>query len=452
MSADNKTDNLQEILDLFLGVVLIIDDEIENSTSSIFKISQEIERLGFIVVKYKQIPNEDIFKSLINISFIIIDWKIFPVSGDEEHLQIPDSLMQNCIKSVCDFISKVSYNSFSPVFILTSESTSIINDKLNEYDTKKFINRIFIKNKEDFTENCSVSFINSLMEWVQKIPAIYVLKILEKEIYKAKNKTFNDLADVSLNWPFLMFEIFCNDALPSSCKKKDEFIHNYLPDISFSFMQFLCKLFYSRINFEQSFNESILNKHKSTDCNDDDIISILENERFIRYNENSNLNFAYTGDLFKINDNEYALNLRAQCDLSRQDNPNLYCIKGVSYNKDFLKIKVKQNEICLNESIKYSFPIKDKAKLEELNEKIRTGRFFISGSIIEHLPEVFITFVDKKLTLKFDLNSFYIVSFKDIQKNRIGRLLPPYITRIQQKCSNYFFREGLLPSPKEFFV
>ncbi len=44
-----------------------------------------------------------------------------------------------------------------------------------------------------------------------------------------------------------------------------------------------------------------------------------------------------------------------------------------------------------------------------------------------------------------------IKKFKELKDKRIGRILPPYITRIQQKCSQYIVREGTMPIPKEIF-
>lgn len=33
----------------------------------------------------------------------------------------------------------------------------------------------------------------------------------------------------------------------------------------------------------------------------------------------------------------------------------------------------------------------------------------------------------------------------------IGRILPPYITQIQQSCANHIVREGIMPTPEAIF-
>ena len=57
-------------------------------------------------------------------------------------------------------------------------------------------------------------------------------------------------------------------------------------------------------------------------------------------------------------------------------------------------------------------------------------------------------FVDGKI-LSFSLRKLSIKKWNEIKDNRQGRLLPPYITKIQQKYSAYIQRQGLPSIPKE---
>lgn len=43
------------------------------------------------------------------------------------------------------------------------------------------------------------------------------------------------------------------------------------------------------------------------------------------------------------------------------------------------------------------------------------------------------------------------MSFAELKDKRIGSVLPPYITRIQQKCSQHIIREETMPIPREIF-
>lgn len=53
---------------------------------------------------------------------------------------------------------------------------------------------------------------------------------------------------------------------------------------------------------------------------------------------------------------------------------------------------------------------------------------------------------------EFDKMDLEILSFNAWKGKRIGRVLPPYITKIQQKCAVNMVREGVAPLPKELFI
>ena len=58
--------------------------------------------------------------------------------------------------------------------------------------------------------------------------------------------------------------------------------------------------------------------------------------------------------------------------------------------------------------------------------------------------------MDNGKIIKFRMD-LVIRKFREIKDKRIGRVLPPYITRIDQKCSQYIVREGTMPIPREIF-
>ena len=76
--------------------------------------------------------------------------------------------------------------------------------------------------------------------------------------------------------------------------------------------------------------------------------------------------------------------------------------------------------------------------------------FFGHGEILEKKPEAILACVDNGKIIKFRMD-LVIRKFREIKDKRIGRVLPPYITRIQQKCSQYIVREGTMPIPREIF-
>lgn len=100
-------------------------------------------------------------------------------------------------------------------------------------------------------------------------------------------------------------------------------------------------------------------------------------------------------------------------------------------------------EICKNDN-----------ELQKFNNnfaKYRNKIFFRKGAFLERNDKVIVGCIANEKVLQFDLD-ISIKEFSDMRDKRIGRILPPYITRIQQKCAMYMIREGVMPIPKELFM
>lgn len=52
-------------------------------------------------------------------------------------------------------------------------------------------------------------------------------------------------------------------------------------------------------------------------------------------------------------------------------------------------------------------------------------------------------------SIRFNFKDLEIIKFSEVKENRVGRLIHPYITRIQQRYSLYLQRQGLPRIPEE---
>ena len=96
----------------------------------------------------------------------------------------------------------------------------------------------------------------------------------------------------------------------------------------------------------------------------------------------------------------------------------------------------------------------DVGKLEEFNRnfsKHRNSIFFRKGTILERDDKVIIGCVAGEQAIQFKMD-LEILKFSEWKEKRIGRVLAPYITKIQQKCAVNMVREGITPLPKELFI
>ena len=173
---------------------------------------------------------------------------------------------------------------------------------------------------------------------------------------------------------------------------------------------------------------------------------------------------AYTGDLFyEPTTDTYYLNIRAQCDLARTGDPALYLIKGKELSDEDIvteDIKLTSDQILhLSAKTRYSLTelceiCQNEEELIKVNSLFRAYKndaFFTNGNIIGKKSEIIIACVAGKKALKFRLDIHQVKKYNQMKDKLIGRILPPYITQIQQSCANHIVREGIMPTPEAIF-
>lgn len=447
---------MSKVEDLFRGIAVIFDDEIDKEDSKINRIKKAIEKRAVPVATFKELPHEEMIPSLANASFIILDWDFIGINQNNngERLSGGTELIANSEKRLVDFIKKTLQRIFVPVFIFSHLSEEEIRGKLIDADIsdEDITSRIFIKAKNSIKED---DVFKDIEGWLKDSPTIYVLKEWEMKLLDNENKMLLEFYRYSPDWVRIIWNMLKKDGT----------------DYEQEFGNFLTRSLNNRIQ-EYHFDENFIKNQKDkSDFKDQtertELIKVLQGERYFSYPDGIEATQPYTGDLFKLPRGKYLLNIRAQCDLSRKDNngrfKDLYCLKGKvlegnEFSTNYLEIKDCELRIDNDTSIKIDVlqgycSSDNTEKLNEINKKLKKHRdnmFFRKGNFIEHSDSVIIGCVANKLTLKFDLD-IQIKPFEEIKEKRVGRILPPYITRIQQKCAQNMIREGFLPIPENFF-
>lgn len=443
-----------DVKKLFSGIAVIIDNEVDVKETPIYKIRTTITDSNIPVVAYNNIPSNEIVGSLRNASFIILDWNFLdePMGElDTERMGLfgASELKEQKREELIDFIKVLLNELFVPIFIFSGVDISEVEDVLceNGIYIKGKANRIFVKSKTDVESE--VQLFQCIEEWLKEMPSIYAMKEWDKVFQTTKNSMFREWYHYSPQWVSVIWKMLKED----SSEVQDEF------------GQFLTRNMVNRIP-EFQFEEELFALEGNVAALE--LKKVIERERYIEYRENVPEQ-AYTGDLFKDGDTYY-LNIRAQCDLARKDDTvPLYLIKGRALDAQDIvtedirlvsegELKFPNRAYTLNQLQEICESASDEEGgtvqgLEEINEQFRNYRnlvFFSHGEILEKKPEVILACVDNGKIIKFRLD-LAIKKFKEIKDKRIGRVLPPYITRIQQKCSQHIIREGTMPIPKELF-
>jgi hypothetical protein len=390
--------------DLFSGIAIVIDDEIGDKKANINKLISQIEKRNMPYIKYAELPSPDITKHFDGISFLLLDWQLPSKTLSDsivEGVKTPASVSDSAIEENIVFLKKIRESCFTPIFIFTNEEVETVKNKLIENGLCQVNkpNYIFVKSKKDLIG--PKKLFNTINKWITKTPSVYVLKAWEKEYKKSKNKLFYDFYEMSPNWPIVLWESFADDGANMSLELGEVITRN------------LC----SRMA-PFAFDNKILDKPGKR-APKDEVRKVLEGERFIKL-DRLHENEISTGDLFygKTAENGqdfYWLNIRAQCDLVRTssiDKTELYCLKGRIIDENKITGK------------KGSPP-------------------FIEGQFIEKVNHSIVSFIDNGKMVEFLFHDLIILKWKAIKTKRIGRLLPPYITSIQQRYALYLQRQGL---------
>lgn len=380
--------------DLFTGAAVVIDDEVHDPSKNINKIIDQIESAYIPVLKYSSLPENEFISHFRNLSFLLLDWDLVGVAG----VSIPDSIINENI----EFITELNKACFCPIFIFTNEATETIKTRLIEEglisDGKP--SNIFILSKSDLQADGSM--FSKINEWLKSTPSVYVLKEWEKEYHNCKTKLFSELHSIHPSWPTVMWKNFEADGANKSLEMGELISRNL----------------HSRMTpFE--FKNDIL--EKDTNVPRDELRKVLEGERFLK-SKSLHKEDLGTGDLFKdeYQDNDatkvrYYLNIRAQCDLVREKSPKLFLLSG------------------------YILEQKQNGKIQNIS--------FNQGQYLEKPNHAVVAFLDGGKIIEFKFDEFSIRAWSGIKTKRIGRLLPPYINKIQQRYSLYMQRQGLSRIP-----
>lgn len=182
--------------ELFSGIGMVVDDHVfsEGNSDRIVQIVKHFEGRGYPLVKYDSVPKLNAV-NLRKLSFILLDWELvttedesgFPIQGMQE-------AQKQAKVELITFIQEILEVCYVPIFIFSNKSNTIKSElKRNKIDIEKDNLPIFIKNKSDITNDGNVKVMEVINNWIDNMPSIYVLKIWDNAIERAKAHTFKQL-------------------------------------------------------------------------------------------------------------------------------------------------------------------------------------------------------------------------------------------------------------------
>lgn len=378
---------MTDIVQLFSGIGVVIDEAIHDDNQTPNGIRKIVQSIESKHIPLLQFENLPDDEVISKLHSISFLILDWNLSGVQP---IPKATIDDNI----EFLKKLKKTCFIPLFIFSDEAPHTIKVALSENGITSENSPIFIKKKDEL--DTVEKLFGEIESWLKTTPSIYVLKEWEKATREAKTIMLSELSSVHPFWPSVLTKAIQDDG----GDKNWELMNSLQNNLSY------------RIVFPEFDNDIIgLEKEGITK---EEVRKILECERFIPNNKLPDYPFA--GDIYLIEDNYY-INIRPDCDIIREKK-DLYLLKG---------------------------NVLEEAKINSnTDDKI----VFSQGEFQEKNNNCFVAFVDRKI-LCFSLRKLTIKKWNEIKTNRCGRLLPPYITKIQQKYSSYIQRQGLPRIPDE---
>lgn len=400
-----------ELRQLFNGVAVVIDDEVDRPDSEIATIVQQIRDGGGKVITMTDLPEAGYdFSNFSGVSFFVLDWQLHQTivreGGQMERLRHSDAFERQELTRKIAFLKRIMEYRLAPVFIFTTSDLEKVKDALGEEeqlyaDAER--SHIMVGAKSDVIEK---RVFDVLVDWIHKRPSAYVLKTWEREYEKAKNAMFNNLYNKSVDWPLLLWKTFKDDSLPAS----DEM------------GRLITRIIFSRMTpFHINLDQFLTNERPRNEAQEIEyrkkLLAVLEAERFVR-SDGLHKDSIAPGDVFKMPRGKYMINIRPDCDCidrGANDELELYLLKGNALTR---------------------------AQVANMLDEDR-------GLLQEGEAQVAVFSMYEEKTIVFSMKELEKCKWAELKDKRIGRLLPPYLTRLQQRYASYLQRPGLSRIPRE---
>ena len=408
------------------GIAVVFDDEAKTANTVASELVATLRSLKFPVVDYTEPPQADdgLVRNLHGASFVIFDWKFAGVDSsrsiaDENGEPIPgqgrSEIEAESEKDRIAGLAALLENTYCPIFLVTQEDISDISTKLDAagltHDGEH--PRILFCSKSDLQSDIG-QFGRKIQEWINTHKPIYVLKKWELAERRARQATFSAL-EWKRDWPVVLWKTYRDDGEVASI----------------ALAEFLCKSVAQRTVYNCSFEKAQMKSAQEVDCSD--VESVLSADRYMDIASASSEPFV-AGDVFDI-DGEWFVNVRASCDTMRmQKSATTGSMKdsdGESRSELYL-LPCYDIQNLPPDYAKGDYNVECQGK-----QLVRWSRSFIIPCSI------------KSKTIEIDLGNLQIMRLgKDDKVKRIGRILPPFLTRLQQLFSAYTVREGLPATPQ----
>ena len=383
------------------GIAVVIDDALTGVPGGGGEANGGEDLIGQIVkwfetewslpfVKMTTLPEAKLWPNLFRAaSFVLLDWRLWGSGGE--------MLRSSTVDNIKEFLTSAREN-LVPVFILTNEAPDDVTAELRQlpadvYDDGAAENNfVFVQPKNGFWTGGAVN-VETFRAWVYGNASVYALKTWYQVMDAAKGELFQTMCRRSVNWPRVFWDTYRTDqADPSSS------LTNLINDSLRGRMRV----------------DAFEDEHfggQATDVSADELRHLIAETSF-RRDDVLPRDEVRCGDLYERDGGKYWLNLRPDCDCiprggGEVGDVDVYCLEGK---------RLKQSEL---------------------------RKLFKNGHFEERVSQSVVFGVIDGKSILFDFAKLRVSKYSSVRDGRAGRLLHPYVTRVQQRYALFIQRQAL---------
>lgn len=380
------------------GPVLLIDDEYEVVGSHANDFYAELRNAGRPVSAYAQLPPEAHSQHWDGLALVIVDWNLY---AGEARQPGSSTLSAAHRKKMVAFLGDLLRRYFCLVVIVSTDHSDEIEQSLREtagFPEAAIGPRIVVFNKVDV----GGSVLSAISDELAGDPARSVVSTWEREYQSAKNRMFLDLSELATDWPAYIVKA----ARADSVDPANELVETLYGNLR------------HRVD-PVAFDLSAVDVDGAKDVASIQSVSF---GRRVLMGDRLHKSTIMPGDFYqswRSSDPPDALWMNIT--------PACYTVRGRKGKRD--------SDIRLHLIMGVPLPID--------NEKGRPKSKSEFASDRQGTRSVVVDFMRDGRAYKFDFSSLQTFSIRSVSKHRVGRLLAPFITNVQQRHAAFLTSEGL---------
>lgn len=388
------------------GSVIYIDDEWNKDGSTAGRFYKQLWESGRPMRAYNSLPPDGHLDHWDGLSMVILDWNLLE---SDTRVEGASELQESAREEILNFLTTLLKRYFCPVFIVSASDKAGIEAILRDaevFPTDALGPRVRVVHKHDVSNQ----LLPALEEEVAKDPVLSALAVWEREYQRAKNEMFIDFSKMSAHWPAYIVDLTEGEGADAAYELVETLnanLRHRMNPVAFDLERL-------RVN-EGSANPSTLRR--------------VTRARTMLRPEVLNERMVYPGDLFRFPNSksgEIWMNISPVCQTIVRPLGSSGKEGTAQPARSAIRLHLIRGELA------GEIPL-SRRKFSDLRRRGDGPNGAVIHALIDECPYY------------FEFGRARIRKWEKLKDSRIGRVLPPYITRLQQKHAAYIQSEGLPP-------